>query len=340
MHKDAFKEILTQDKGFLRILRKVEQIATSENNVLIWGESGTGKELVARAIHAVGRRREKPFIAVNAPALASEVFASEFFGHERGAFTGAVSTKLGLFEEADGGTLLLDEIGELDLAVQSKLLRVLQSGEFFRLGSTRKRGADVRIIASTNKDLIGEIELGRFRKDLYFRLNISSIYLPPLRARKSDIELLAAVFLERSSRANDKTIESLTDEALSILEAYDYPGNVRELENIIASAVVLETSASITPGSLPPDVIKSANDIERSVPEDVRKTLAEVESHHIRTVLQHTRGNRTAAAKILGISRVGLLAKIKKYDIDIDPPPRGGALIRRGRSRAGSSGGR
>ena len=199
-HKEAFKSIITQNKSFLRVLQRVDQIAESENYVLIWGESGTGKELVARAIHQISRRRDKPFIAVNAGTFASELFSSEFFGHERGAFTGAIQSKAGFFEKADGGTLVLDEIGELELPVQSKLLRVLQEGEYFRVGSTEQRGSDVRIIACTNKDLADEIEKGRFRRDLYYRLNICSVFLPPLRDREGDIELLANCFLEKHNQ--------------------------------------------------------------------------------------------------------------------------------------------
>jgi DNA-binding NtrC family response regulator len=323
-HKEEFRGILTQDRKFLRTLRKVEQIAESDNNVLIWGESGTGKELVARAVHRIGRRRDKPFVAVNAGTFASALFSSEFFGHDKGAFTGAAQAKAGLIEEADGGILFLDEIGELELPVQSKLLRVLQSGEYFRLGSTRERGADVRIIASTNKDLEAEIEGGRFRRDLYHRLNISSIFLSPLRERRGDVELLAHHFLEKHGKLNDKSIAGISDDVMSLLEAYDYPGNVRELENIIASAVVLENGRTLTRRSLPPYLVKAVTRAALSVPREVRKTLDELEAEHIRIVLEHTGGNRTAAAAILGISRVGLLAKIRKYDIPVKPPGKGG----------------
>jgi two-component system, NtrC family, response regulator HydG len=327
--QEAFKGIITQDRSFLRTLQNVEQIAMSENNVLIWGESGTGKELVARAIHAIGRRRDKAFVAINAAALASELFASEFFGHEKGAFTGAVSTKLGLFEEANGGTLFLDEIGDIELPVQSKLLRVLQNGEYFRLGSTQKRGADVRVIAATNQDLDVEVEQGRFRRDLYYRLNISSIFLPPLRDRRGDVELLAYYFLERHSRQNEKTIDSISDEVLSIFDGYDFPGNVRELENIISGAVVLEASSTLTARCLPPALAKSLTVPDVTVPKHVRKTLAEAETEHIRSVMEHTGGNRTLAAQILGISRVGLLAKMKRHGVDIAPPSRGGGQRKR-----------
>jgi DNA-binding NtrC family response regulator len=321
--KEAFKDFITQDANVLRILGKVEQIARSQNNVLIWGESGTGKELVARAVHQIGCRADKPFIAVNAPAFASALFDSQFFGHERGAFTGADTARQGLFEEADGGTLFLDEIGEIELPVQSKLLRVLQSGEFFRLGSTKKRGADVRIIAATNKDLDLEIEEGRFRRDLYYRLNISSVFLPPLRERKGDVELLSYAFLDRYCRANGKEIHAIADTVMELLEGYDFPGNVRELANILAGAVVLETGDVLGVHSLPPYLRQATAAHEARVPREVQRTLADVEAAHVRAVLEHTRGNRTAAARILGISRVGLLAKLKRLGIDVDPAGRG-----------------
>jgi len=319
-HKDAFRAILTQNKNFLRVLQRVDQIAESENFVLIWGESGTGKELVARAIHQISRRRDRPFIAVNAGTFASELFTSEFFGHEKGAFTGAVRSKAGFFEEADGGTLLLDEIGELELPVQSKLLRVLQEGEYFRVGSTEKRGADVRIIAATNRDLADEIEKGRFRRDLYYRLNICSVYLPPLRDREGDVELLADCFLEKHNRLNGRAISLIERDVIDILEMYDYPGNVRELENIIAEAVVVETGLTLTRRSLPRYILNAvARSRVPSVPAGERRTLAQMEAEHIRHMLELTDGNRTVTAEILGISRVNLLAKIKRYGIDIKP---------------------
>jgi len=315
-HKDAFKSIITQNKGFLRVLQRVDQIAESENYVLIWGESGTGKELVARAIHQISRRKDKPFLAVNAGTFASELFSSEFFGHERGAFTGAIQSKAGFFEKADGGTLVLDEIGELELPVQSKLLRVLQEGEYFRVGSTEMRGSDVRIIACTNKDLADEIDKGRFRRDLYYRLNICSVFLPPLRDREGDIELLANCFLEKHNKTNNKSISLIEQDVIDLLDLYDFPGNVRELDNIIAEAAVVETGRTLTRRSLPRYVLNAVNTSRTvSVPASERKTLNEVEAAHIQNTLKLTEGNRTAAAEILGISRVSLISKIKRYGI-------------------------
>jgi DNA-binding NtrC family response regulator len=321
--KEAFEDVITQDRKLLRIFAEVEQIAMSDNNVLICGESGTGKELVARALHRIGRRADKPFVAVNAAAFASALFDSHFFGHERGAFTGADAAKGGLFEEADGGTLFLDEIGDIELPVQSKLLRVLQSGEYFRLGSTKQRGADVRIVAATNKDLDVEIEEGRFRRDLYYRLAISSVHIPPLRERRGDVELLAHHFLDRYARANGKEIHAIAEPVLELLDGYDFPGNLRELENVIASAVVLETGETLGLHALPAYLRKAAAGHDARVPREARRTLAEVEAEHIRTILEHTGGNRSAAARILGISRVGLLAKLKRLGVDAHPATAG-----------------
>jgi DNA-binding NtrC family response regulator len=318
--KEAFKDFVTQDKTLMRTLDEVERIALSNNSVLIWGESGTGKELVARAIHQLGTRAGKPFIPVNSAAFASSLFESQFFGHERGAFTGADAAHPGVFEEADGGTLFLDEVGDVELSVQSKLLRVLQSGEYYRLGSTRKRDADVRIIAATNKNLEAEIEAGRFRRDLYYRISISTIYVPPLRERRGDVELLAYYFLDRYCRENGKTIQSIAEPVMEVLETYDFPGNLRELENIVASAVVLETGSVLSLSSLPPHLRAVATRAEAKVPREVRKTLADLEEEHIRAVISYTSGNRSAAARILGISRVGLLQKLKRMGIDPEAP--------------------
>ncbi len=321
--KQAFQGFVTEDADLKRTLGEVERIALSSNNVLICGESGTGKELVARAVHQISPRASKPFIAVNAAAFAPTLVDAQFFGHEKGAFTGAETARAGVFEEADGGTLFLDEIGEMEPSVQSKLLRVLQSGEYFRVGSNKQRHADVRVVAATNKNLDEEIEAGRFRRDLYYRLSTSTIYVPPLRERQGDIEVLSGFFLDRWCKANGKQIHSISEEAMEALEAYDYPGNLRELENVIASAAVLETSETLTLQSLPAHLRKPPQ--EPVVPYEVRKTLGQLEAEHIRAVIEHTHGNRSAAARILGISRIGLLGKLKRLGIDVEPEGRGGA---------------
>ena len=222
------------------MFQMVEKMAQPDNSILIWGESGTGKELIAKAIHRISQRRDENFVAVNAGTFANELFSSEFFGHDKGAFTGASAAKKGFLEEADKGTLFLDEIGELALPIQVKLLRVLQEGEFFRLGSTKNQKVDVRIIAATNKDLLSEMKKGNFRKDLFYRLNMSSVYLLPLRERKGDIPLLCQHFLEKYNEQNQKNIQKISDAAMRLLNRYDYPGNIRELMNIINSAVIIE----------------------------------------------------------------------------------------------------
>ncbi len=312
---EALEGFLTRDRTLLQTLATLEQIAQTDNSVLVSGESGTGKELVARAIHRLSRRADKPFVAVNAAAFASGLFDAHFFGHERGAFTGADAARKGIFEEADGGTLLLDEIAEMELPVQSKLLRVLQSGEYFRLGSTRQRGADVRIIAATNKDLSAAIAEGRFRADLYYRLNVSSVTLPPLRERRGDVALLAHHFLERCCRQSGKTITSIAEPVMELLNAYPFPGNLRELANVIAGAVALETGEVLGLHAMPPHLLKAAVDHPSGAPSQVRKALADIEAEHIRAVMEHTSGNRSAAARILGISRVGLIAKLKRLGL-------------------------
>ncbi|MBN2533728.1 MAG: sigma-54-dependent Fis family transcriptional regulator [Spirochaetales bacterium] len=321
IHKHAFSNIITCNEEMLKIFHFVEKFALTDNSILIWGESGTGKELIARAIHEISRRKTNKFIAVNAGSFANELFLSEFFGHEKGAFTGAIKDKRGFIEEAAGGTLFLDEIGELSLPIQVKLLRVLQEEEFYRLGSTENRKANVRIIAATNKNLFEEINNGNFRKDLFFRLNINSIYLPPLRERKEDITLLAYYFLEKFNKKYDKTITTISSDVLDLLKTYAYPGNTRELMNIINSAIIIETGEVLEKKSLPHYFL------ENTYPADVYpadknnrnnslKTLEEVEKEYIKKVLIKTDMNKTKAAKILGISRVSLISRIKKYELD------------------------
>lgn len=222
-NREFFRDIITRSPTVIKILRYVERIASSQASVLIWGESGTGKELIARAIHAVSPRKDQRFIVVNAGVFVNELFASEFFGHLKGSFSGANSDKKGFLEAAHRGTLFLDEIGELSLPIQVKLLRVLQEGEYFRLGSTQNQRVDVRIIAATNKDLQVEIKKGNFRKDLFFRLNINSIYLPPWREHKEDIPLLAYHFLEKYNQMNQKQIREISDPVMDLLQQYDYP---------------------------------------------------------------------------------------------------------------------
>ncbi len=316
-HKDVFESIITSDPAMLKIFHFVEKYAVTGNSVLIWGESGTGKELIARAIHDISARRDKKFVAVNAGAFANDLFASEFFGHAKGSFTGAVSEKKGFVEEAQGGTLFLDEIGELGLPIQVKLLRVLQEEEFYRLGSTRNIKTDIRIIAATNKNLFDEINRGSFRKDLFFRLNINAINLPPLRERAGDIPLLARYFLRRFSGKYRKKIESISPAVMNLLKGYSFPGNVRELMNVVNSAIIVESSRELQRKSLPNYFLDSAHHTPavNGFASGPPMTLQEVEKRHIKRVLDQTGFNKTQAARILGISRVSLIAKCKKYQL-------------------------
>ena len=315
-HKEAFQDIITQDNEMLRIFKVVEKYAITDNSVLIWGESGTGKELVAKAIHQISPRGNKKFVAVNAGSFANELFESEFFGYKKGAFTGAVSDKKGFIEEADGGTLFLNEIGELSLPIQVKLLRFLQEEEFYRIGSTQNMRANVRIIAATNKNLFDEIKQGNFRKDLFFRLNINSISIPPLRERKGDIPLLTNFFLKDFNEKYGKNVQKPAPGVINFLNTYPFPGNVRELMNIINSAIIIESSGELKRKSLPNYLMEQNNvhpDIQSSI---IPKSLQEMEKEHIQKVLEYTGMNRSKAAEILGISRVNLISKIKKYRIN------------------------
>lgn len=284
-HPEEFKDIITQDEKMLEIFHFAEKIALTDASVLIWGESGTGKELIAKAIYKISNRKNNKFIAVNAGVFASEIFSSEFFGHSKGAFTGAISDKKGLIEEADEGTLFLDEIGDLPAPIQVKLLRVLQEGEFYRVGSTKKFVTDVRIIAATNKDLFDEIQNGRFRKDLFFRLNINSIFLPPLKERKTDINLLAYHFLKIFNNKYDKRIDKISNTVLKLFQNYTFPGNVRELMNIINSAMIIELSDELKENSLPHYFLENVRITGDSTTDYTLKSLQEMEREHIKKAM-------------------------------------------------------
>ena len=320
-----------------RIFKLVSKIAPTDSTVLLLGESGTGKELVARAIHLQSRRAEGPFVPVNMAALPEALIESELFGHLRGAFTGAHGERRGLVEGADGGTLFLDEIGDMPLATQVNLLRTLESGEVRRLGENTARVVDVRVIAATHHDLLADVETGRFRRDLYYRLNVVQIELPPLRERREDIGLLASFFLERSAARAGRTGLQFTPEAATLLERYDFPGNVRELENAIEHAVAVSDGSAIGPADLPmalsaqrqiearsadagPGAVESAGASSGAI-EKPRESwsLAEVEKEHIERVLKFHRGNTTSAAAQLGISRTTLWRKLSAYGLKRRP---------------------
>jgi transcriptional regulator with PAS, ATPase and Fis domain len=301
-----------------KIFRFVSKIAPTESAVLITGESGTGKELLARSIHFQSPRAHRPILAINCGALPENLLESELFGHVRGAFTGAATDKKGLFEQADGGTLFLDEVGELSLPSQVKLLRALQDGEVRRVGSNTSIKVDVRIISATNRDLRRAMEGNEFREDLYYRLNVFQIEVPPLRERREDIPLLAGFFLDRFSGKMKKAIRGFSEEAQFLLMHYSYPGNVRELENAVQRAVALAEDDVIHPEDLPPRM----REVEKpqiegpagstEIPDGL--TLEDVESMYIRRTVEKTGGNLSRAAKSLGISRSTLWRKLKKIE--------------------------
>jgi two-component system, NtrC family, response regulator HydG len=283
------------------IARMVDQVAPSSATVLITGESGTGKEVVADAIHNASPRRLKPMIKVSCAALPETLLEAELFGHEKGAFTGANARKEGRFELANGGTLFLDEIGEITPAVQVKLLRVLQDGKFERLGGTRTIDTDVRIITATNKDLRHEVEERRFREDLFYRLNVINIHVPPLKERKDDVQLLSMHFLKMYAEKNNKDIEGFSEDAMLALTSYDWPGNVRELENAIERAVVFTVGKTV-PLSVLPQGVSAFAESRHSLNFRIGTPLRELEKKAIEITLQHTRGDKNMAARLLGIA--------------------------------------
>jgi len=305
--------IIGTSPAMRQVLELVEQVAPSSATILLQGESGTGKELIANAIHLGSPRRDGTFIKVNCAALPETLLESELFGYEKGAFTGAVARKEGRFELANGGTLFLDEVGDLSLATQAKLLRVLQEGEFERLGGTKTLKVDVRLVAATNTNLTQAVKEKRFRGDLYYRLNVITINLPPLRERQEDIPLLAQHFLLTYSRKNNKAIDGFSQEAMDLLLEYPWPGNVRELENIIERAVVLTKGRVIGPADLPEAIGRVKRD-ERVVPIPVGMPLEEVELRLIEETLRRTKGDKTLAAKLLGIASRTIYRKMKEKE--------------------------
>jgi DNA-binding NtrC family response regulator len=305
-----FKEIIFQSQAMKEILKMIEKVAPLPTTVMITGESGTGKELIARSIHKNSPRREKPFVVANCVAFSPNILESELFGHEKGSFTGANSRRIGRFEIAHGGTIFLDEIGEISLMTQAKLLRVVQEKEFERVGSSTSIKIDTRIVAATNKDLREEIKENRFREDLFYRLNVFHIDIPPLRERKEDIPLLAQYFIKKYNHILNKRIEGLSKKSLNLLFDYSYPGNVRELENIIERAMIMCKEKIIDQDSL-------SFFFKRDNGNPKNETLKEIEKETIKKYLIQNNGNRTRTAINLGISRRNLQSKIKEYQIDI-----------------------
>jgi DNA-binding NtrC family response regulator len=299
------------------IFKLIEDIAPTDATVLIQGESGTGKELVARAIHQQSPRSDKPFIVIDCSAYPATLLESELFGHEKGAFTGAIRQKSGRFEQAHGGTVFLDEIGEIPPAAQIKLLRVLQTQKFERLGGEKPLSVDVRILAATNKDLLQEVKKGNFREDLFYRLNVIPVALPPLAKRRNDIPLLAQHFLRRFATAHGKPIESFNPEAMRLLLDYSWPGNVRELENTVEHAVVLAKGPRIDAAHFPAAIRASES---ASLQSDRRPTMTDHERRLLQETMEECGWNKKLAAQRLGISRSTLYEKLKKYLIF--PPTR------------------
>jgi len=321
----SFGNIIGKSKQMLAVFDTIRKVAPTVATVLVEGESGTGKELVAKSIHFNSPRRDKPFVAVSCSALAETLLESELFGHERGAFTGAVAAKKGRFELADGGTLFLDEIGELSPSLQVKLLRVLQEKVFERVGGVKQVAVDIRIIAATNKKLKQEVIKGHFREDLFFRLNVVHIVLPPLRERPEDIRSLTNHFIKKF--ANEHPIETpvrgIEREASRLFYEYSWPGNIRELENVIERAMILCPGDLIRISDLPNDFKKSANDVLYldGIPSDanLNKTLDMIEKKMVERALKLTNHVQSQAAELLGIGKSGLNWKIKKFNLDVNP---------------------
>ncbi|MBW2281561.1 MAG: sigma-54-dependent Fis family transcriptional regulator [Deltaproteobacteria bacterium] len=316
--EDPEKLLLGASRALLDVKRMVERVAPTSATVLLSGESGTGKELVAQSLHRQSDRSEQPFVKINCAAIPESLLESELFGHEKGAFTGATRRKPGRFELADGGTLFLDEIGEMPLSAQPKLLRAIQDGRFYRVGGTRTIDVDVRLIAATNRDLEQNVREGLFREDLYYRLKVVPIHLPALRDRREDIGALAQFFVERFARRLSRTALGVDPEALATLRAHDWPGNIRELENVIERAVLLSDGPTITLCDLP-EGLEAAPAEPAPLREQVRSATRDLERRAIVDALDATGNNVTRAAERLGLSRRGLQLKMRELDIRRDP---------------------
>lgn len=312
-----FEEIAGSTPAMKRVVELIRKVAPTDSTVLLLGESGTGKEVMANTIHRLSPRRDQPFIAINCAALPEQLLESELFGHVKGAFTSAESDKVGLFEEADNGTIFLDEIGDLPLAAQAKLLRVLQNGEIRRVGDAQTRHVDVRILAATNRNLVEAVADNRFREDVYFRLNVIQILIPPLRERRDAIPALVREFLRRYSVRFHRNVHTIDEHAWSLLQHYGYPGNIRELESTIAHAVILSEGDTIHVENLP-DPIRFGDGGKLALPHydsGQIPSLADMEKELIRTALQKLNGNQTEVAKKLGVSRSTLWRKMKEYGL-------------------------
>ena len=312
--KKSFEHIIGKSQAMLKVFDVVKRVAPTKASVLITGESGVGKELIANALHNLSPRKENPFVKVHCAALAETLLESELFGHEKGSFTGAVSRKRGRFELAHMGTIFLDEIGEIDQTVQIKILRVLQEKKFERVGGEETLEVDVRVVTATNRDLEKEIAEGRFREDLFYRLNVVRIHVPPLRERKDDLPLMITSFRREFAGENGKKIEGIDSKARSALYAYDWPGNVRQLRNCMESAVVMTSGPYITLDDLPPS-IRSGDEVP-SIHIPVGVTMADAEREVILQTLSAQNGNKSRTAEVLGIGRKTLHRKLDEYGLD------------------------
>ncbi|MBN2805318.1 MAG: sigma-54-dependent Fis family transcriptional regulator [Prolixibacteraceae bacterium] len=312
--KYSFNSIIGTSKPILDAIDLARKVAINETTVLLTGETGTGKEVFAKAIHQASKRQHKNFVALNCSAFSHELLESELFGHKAGAYTGAIKDHKGLFEEANNGTIFLDEIGELATDLQAKLLRVIETGEFLKVGDSKLTKVNVRIIGATNRNLLHEIETGHFREDLYYRISVFQIKLPPLRDRISDIELFANHFMQQFSSKANKRLMGMSVDFIQALKLYSWNGNIRELRNVIERSVILANSHELTPDLLPAEVLGTFNQAStnRSIS---NLDLAEVEKIHIRKVLNYTNGNKTKAAELLGIAITTLYRKLSDYSI-------------------------
>src|SRR5574341_182457 len=313
-HGGMHDTIVCIAEQMLEVYAIVARVAPTRSTVLVQGETGTGKELIARAIHSASPRADRPFVTVDCSALAESLLESELFGHVKGAFTGALTDRRGLFEAAHNGTCFLDEVGEFSPCMQAKLLRVLQEHEVKRVGGTESFKVDVRVIAATNKDLGALVAAGRFSEDLFYRLSVVTILLPPLRERREDIPLLAGHFLRSYVAANEKPVSGISPEAMALLVSHDWPGNVRELEHVIERAVALTTNAVLLPADLPPRIADAAG---RGGAAGSPLALRDVVSRHVRRVLQEARWNKKLAAQLLGVHRRTLYRITKRYGIPL-----------------------
>ncbi len=314
--KYKFENIVGNSKKMLDVISLVSKVAPMDSTVLISGDSGTGKELIANAIHINSKRKNRSFITINCGAIPEHLQESELFGHIRGAFTGAVRDKIGLFQEANGGTLFLDEIGETALSTQVKLLRFLQDGEIRRVGENEPLRVNVRLLVATNKNLEQEIEKGNFREDLFYRINVIPIHMPPLRARKDDVALLVNHFLEKYKKKTSKKIEGISSDAMRLLSGYSWPGNVRELENVMERAVILSTHNVITAEDLPDSLFTKAEKLDSKASFDEECTLEELNKKYILKILDSYSWNQKKASALLGISTTTLWRKLKSYGIE------------------------